>query len=122
MFEICLCEQLAKTVERNSESDVQVNLNLLEAFIFSRVEVVFYTDRLLFQSFLFSGVVFDAPANIGAVSLHICCHNLSGTDLVLEGLPWHSFLTCAPNPHACMRRGCGWSVAALSTLLCSELR
>lgn len=53
MFEICLCEQLAKTVERNSESDVQVNLNLLEAFIFSRVEVVFYTDRLLFQSFFF---------------------------------------------------------------------
>lgn len=82
MFEICLCEQLAKTVERNSESHVQVNLNLSEAFIFSRVEVVFYTDRLLFQSFLFSGVVFDAPANSRAPEVQF--HYTSAAIIFLE--------------------------------------
>lgn len=85
MFEICLCEQLAKTVERNSESDVQVNLNLSEAFIFSRVEVVFYTDRLLFQSFLFSGVVFDAPANSRAPEVQF---HYTSTAIIFLELIW----------------------------------
>lgn len=69
-------------MERNSESHTQVNLNLSEAFIFGRVKVLFYTDRLLFQSFFFSGVVSNVPANSRAPQ--VLFHYTSAAIIFLE--------------------------------------